>query len=132
MTLALKEIDGASGPSRKKPPRQPKRTLSALEKFSPDDMKTLRLDEAQQAELDGLIKRFGQSRDILQPFQAEDAGAMSDARYAELTDVQNAHSGAATAVVRFLAPRILRLREGDAKRKWRAFLTKFRKDEQLG
>ncbi|HEV7251497.1 MAG TPA: hypothetical protein VGN97_00115 [Mesorhizobium sp.] len=115
----------------KKPQRSPKPRSSALELLSPDDLQTLRLDESSRNEFDGLVERFSHSRASLQPYEGEDIGSMDDARYDQLAACQAKHSSDATAVVHFLAPRILRLRDGAAKRKWRSFLTKFRKDEKL-
>lgn len=114
----------------KKPRRNAK--ASGLESLSPLDLQSLRLDEGSRTEFDARVQRFSRSRADLQAFEGEDVGSMDDARYDQLSAAQAKQATDGTAVVHFLAPRILRLRDGAAKRKWRSFLTKFRKDEKLG
>ena len=109
-----------------------KPSLSALEKLSAEDLRTLRLDEDSRTEFDARVQRFSRSRSDLQTFEGEDVASMADARYDQLSAAQATQSSDASGVVHFLAPRILRMRDGTAKRKWRSFLTKFRKDEKLG
>ena len=111
--------------------RTAKPSVSALERLSPDELETLRLDETSRSEFDGLVRRFSGSKADLRPFQGEDIASFDDARYDQLSASQAKHSIDGTAVVHFLAPRILRLRDGEAKRKWKSFLTKFKKDEKL-
>ena len=106
-------------------------SISALEKLSPSDLQTLRLDEQSQAEFAARVQRFSQSTVEFQALEGEDVGAMDDARYDQFTTAQSKLTGDATDLVHFLAPRILRLRDGAAKRQWRSFLTKFKKHENL-
>ena len=56
---------------------------------------------------------------------------MDDARYDQRSSAEAELHRSGMALVYFMAPRILKLRDGAAKRKWRSFLTKFRKDEHL-
>lgn len=93
-------------------------------------MRSLRLDEAAEARFNDLVGQMALSGDELHAFAAEEVGKMEDARYDQLVEAQERASANATAVVHFLAPRILRLRDGEAKRKWRSFLTKFQKDQR--
>jgi hypothetical protein len=126
---------GGEDPSEKQGKTQPRRKAkprpSILETLSSEDLHTLRLDESARSDFDAHVQRFSLSRLDLQTFEGEDVASMDEARYDQLLKAQARQSVDATAVVHFLAPRILRLREGAAKRKWRSFLTKFRKDEEL-
>ena len=114
----------------KHPRRKAKLRPSALEKLSAEDLHTLRLDDGSRSEFDARVQRFSRSRADLHAFEGEDVASMDEVRYDQLSAAQAKQSSDATAVVHFLAPRILRLRNGAAKRKWQSFLTKFRKDEK--
>jgi hypothetical protein len=117
----------------KKPARQKARARqSALEKLTSAELQTLRLDEAARAEFEVLARRFNLSRAKRKVFESEDLLSMNDVRYDQHSAAEAEQRGSGMAVVHFMAPRVLRLRDGAAKRKWRSFLTKFRKDEQLG
>ena len=111
--------------------RKSKAPQSALEKLAPGDLQTLRLDEASRAEFDLCVQRFIQSKSDLDMFESEDVASMDDARYDQRSAAEAEQHSSGMAVVHFMAPRILKLRDGAAKRKWRSFLTKFRKDENL-
>jgi hypothetical protein len=115
----------------KQPRRKAKLRPSALEKLSSEDLNTLRLDEGSRNDFDARVQRFSLSRADLHTIEGEDVASMDEARYDQLSKAQAKQSSDGTAVVHFLAPRILRLRDGAAKRKWRSFLTKFRKEEKL-
>lgn len=104
---------------------------SALETITPQEMRTLRLDGDACTEFEAVAQQFIRCRAELQAFKEEDAASMDDARYEERSAAEAKHLASGRAVVHFMAPRIRRLREGDAKRKWRSFLTKFMKDERL-
>ncbi|HEV7255924.1 MAG TPA: hypothetical protein VGN97_22865 [Mesorhizobium sp.] len=132
MFTDLSHENEASNRGEKKPRRKAKDNLSALDRLSSEELQTLRLDEASRSEFNGLVQRFNGSRADLRPFEREDTASMDDARYDELSAAQAKQSSDGMGVVHFLAPRILRMRDGAAKRKWRSFLTKFRKDERLG
>lgn len=131
MIADLSRGNAADKQGGKQPRRKAKPSVSALEKLSSEDLQTLRLDEGSRSEFDARVQRFSCSRADLQRLEGEDAASMDDARYDQLSAAQAKQSSDATAVVHFLAPRILRLRTGAAKRKWQSFLTKFRKDEKL-
>lgn len=116
----------------KKPVRPTtKKQASSLEKLTPEELHTLRLDERAQAEFQDTMQRFHSSRSDLKTFEGEDVASMDDTRYNKLSAAEAQQRKDGMAVVHFLAPRILKLRDGEAKRKWRSFLAKFRKDEKL-
>jgi hypothetical protein len=102
-----------------------------LEKITSEELQTLRLDQGSRTEFAMLIKRFVESKAVAFAFDGEDVTLMDDARYDQRSSAEEHLSSNGMAVVHFLAPRIMRLREGTAKRKWRSFLTKFRKEEKL-
>ena len=111
--------------------RTSKARQSELEKLAPEDLQTLRLDEASRAEFDLCVQRFRRSKSDLHAFESEDVASMDDARYDQRSAAEAEQHSSGMAVVHFMAPRILKLRDGAAKRKWRSFLTRFRKDEKL-
>jgi hypothetical protein len=104
---------------------------SALEKLTSDELQTLRLDEHSRAEFDAFVQRFNRSRAELDVFEGENVASMDDARYDQRSAAEAELHKSGMVVVHFMAPRILKMRDGAAKRKWRSFLTKFRKDEKL-
>lgn len=118
--------EGAAKPRR----RPAKARQSALGKLTPEELQTLRLDEASRSEFDTLVQRFDGNAQEVRAFEGEDVASMDDARYDQRSAEAELHKRG-MAVVHFMAPRILKLRDGAAKRKWRSFLTKFRKDEKL-
>ncbi len=111
--------------------KQRKTKRSPVEELSAEDMQSLRLDEGARADFDALVARFGESRLAVQAFESEDVASMDDGRFDAMTGAEGKHAANATAIVHFLAPRILKMRDSAAKRKWRSFVTKFRKDEKL-
>lgn len=125
--LATPTADGKKAPRARAPKKKP----SALEKLTAEELVTLRLDETARAEYDAVVQRFIESRNELLTFQGEEVASMADSRFDELTAAETQQHSAGMAVVYFLAPRILRLKDGEAKRKWRSFLAKLRKDEKL-
>ena len=129
MTLQDRSTDAAKGKAaaQKRKPR-----LTSVEKLSDEELQSLRLDEAGAAQFDDLRKQMKLSREELQALEAEDAEAMEDARYDTLSASQTRMTRDTTAMVHFLAPRVMKLREGEAKRKWRSFVTKLQKDSKLG
>ena len=131
MFTELSHENNADKQSEKKLRRKANAHLSTLDRLPAEDLQTLRLDEASRSEFDGLVQRFKGSKADLRPFEGEDTISMDDARFDQLSAAQAKQSSDGTRVVHFLAPRILRMRDGAAKRKWRSFLTKFRKDEKL-
>jgi hypothetical protein len=133
MIADLSRENASAKPGGKQPRRKAKLRPSALEKLSPEDLHTLRLDEGSRNDFDARVQRFSLSRADLHTIEieGEDVASMDEARYDQLSKAQAKQSSDGTAVVHFLAPRILRLRDGAAKRKWRSFLTKFRKEEKL-
>ena len=115
------------------PRRRPVKVVrSALEKLTDEELQTLRLDEPSRSQFDALVQDFGASTAQLRTLQGEDESSTDDERYDERSAAEAEVHKRGMAVVHFMAPRILRLRDGAAKRKWRSFLTKFRKDERLG
>lgn len=54
-----------------------------------------------------------------------------DARHDQHSVAEAERHSSVMVIVHFMARRILRLRDGVAKRKWRSFLGKFRKNERL-
>jgi hypothetical protein len=102
-----------------------------LAKLSSEDLRTLRLDEGSEIELNARFERFRRSRDEQQIFKDEDPDSMDSDRLDEFHAAGTRRTSDATAIVHFMAPRILRLRDGTDKRRWRSFLTKFMKDENL-
>ncbi|RLP22156.1 hypothetical protein [Mesorhizobium sp. YM1C-6-2] len=111
--------------------RTSKPRTSALEKLTSDELQTLRLDEGARAEFDACVQRFNRSAAEFKAFEGDDVASMDDARYEHRSAAEADVRSSGMAVVHFMAPRILKLRDGAAKRKWRSFLTKFRKDENL-
>ncbi|MBP0439843.1 hypothetical protein [Tianweitania sediminis] len=118
-------------PVKKRSPRATKPRKSLLGKLSPEELQTLRLDDESRPQFDLVSDHFENCRAKLQAFGDEDIASMDNDRYDEHSVAQSEQHRSGMAVVHFLAPRILRLREGDAKRKWRSFLAKFRKEENL-
>jgi hypothetical protein len=104
---------------------------SLLADISADELRWLRFDEASEIEFNLRVQRYDIGRAHLHGFRGEDSALMTDARHDELLDAESSHSANSVTVVHFLAPRILRMREGPAKRKWRSLLTKFQKEEGL-
>ncbi len=131
MIQATQEPASDMGSDKKPARRSAKPRQSVLEKITPEELHTLRLDERSRAEFDGFVQRFLHSRAGLAAFENEDVTTMEDDRYDQLSAAEAERRSRGTAVVHFMAPRILKLRDGPAKRKWRSFLTKFRKDENL-
>jgi molecular chaperone GrpE (heat shock protein) len=131
MSNANPTIASVENTAKKPSSRTPKKRASALEKLTSEDLQTLRLDERSHAEFDAVVQRFNRSKTDLQAFEGEDVASMGSARYDRLSAAEGQQHSDGMAVVHFLAPRILRLRDGEAKRKWRSFLAKFRKDEKL-
>jgi predicted DNA-binding protein (UPF0251 family) len=117
--------------SQTKPAKRRKPALSALAKITPEELHWLRLDDAAQATFEEHVQRYELSKTKVEEFEREDPTVMSDARYDERMTAEASKSAAATVVIHFLAPRILRLRDGAAKRRWRSVLIKFQKDEGL-
>ena len=111
--------------------RPAKARQSALGKLTPEELVTLRLDEASRSEFDILVQRFNDNTREVKAFEGEDVASMDDARYEQRSATEGELYRSGMAVVHFMAPRILKLRDGAAKRKWRSFLAKFRKDENL-
>ena len=120
------QASAAKSPRRTAKPRQ-----SALRKLTPEELQTLRLDEASRQAFDALVERFDRSAQEVRAFEGEDVASMDDARYDQRSAAEAELHASGMAVVHFMAPRILRLRDGAAKRKWRSFLAKFRRDEKL-
>lgn len=104
---------------------------SALERLTPEELQTLRLDEGARTEFDACVQRFNQSALVLKTFEGENVASMDDTRYAQHGAAEAALRSSGMAVVHFMAPRILKMRDSSAKRKWRSFLTKFRREENL-
>ena len=119
--------------SAAKPRRRPaKARQSALKKLTPEELQTLRLDEASRSKFDALVQQFDRSAEEVRAFEGEDVASMDDARYDQRSAAEAELHRSGMAAVHFMAPRILKLRDGAAKRKWRSFLAKFRRDEKLG
>lgn len=104
---------------------------SPLEAITAQELQTLRLDDNSRAEFDIFAKRFVDSRVGLRAFAGEDVSTMTSDRYDEHSAAEAERRSSGLAVVHFMAPRIRRLREGEAKRKWRSFLKRFMKSEGL-
>lgn len=119
--------EGAATPRR----RPAKARQSALGKLTPEELQTLRLDEASRSEFDILVQRFEGNAQEVKAFEGEDVASMDDARCDQRSSAEAELHRSGMALVHFMAPRILKLRDGAAKRKWRSFLAKFRKDENL-
>jgi hypothetical protein len=113
---------------RKTPAKPPPFKLA---KLSSEDLRTLRLDEGSEIELNARLERFKRSRDEQQVFREEDPDSMDSDRLGEFLAAGTRRTSDATAIVHFMAPRILRLRDGTDKRRWRSFLKRFMKDESL-
>ena len=131
MTDALNQTGSSSPQGKKSPRRASKPRPSTLSKLSPEELQTLRLDANARMEFDACVQRFDRSTMELRVFEGEDAASMDDARYEQLSAAEAERRSSGMAVVHFMAPRILKLRDGAAKRKWRSFLAKFRRDEKL-
>ncbi len=121
----------SAGETKAKAASQKKKSrLTSVEKLSDEELQSLRLDEAGTAQFADLRRQITLSREELQAFEAEDAAAMDDARYDSLSASQTRMTKDTTAMVHFLAPRVMKLREGEVKRKWRSFVTKLQKDSK--
>ena len=129
----VEETRGALSENETKIPRQrtPKPRQSAIEKLTPAELNTLHLGEAAHSQFDALVQQFVCSTGKANLFRGADVAAMDDARYDERSAAEAELHRSGMAVVHFMAPRILKMREGASKRKWRSFLAKFRRDEQL-
>jgi hypothetical protein len=131
----MRTVENLQTPAEQKAAKPLRRTAkarqSALEKLTPEDLRSLRLDEASRAEFDLCVQRFSRSKSDMNIFESEDVASMDDARYDQRSAAEAEQHSSGMAVVHFMAPRILKLRDGAAKRKWRSFLTKFRRDEKL-
>jgi len=128
--------ENPGSPTQKAAAAKPKRRTakvrqSALAKLSPEELQTLRLDEASRQAFDALVLRYDRCAEAAKAFEAEDVASMDDARYDQRSAAEAELHRCGMEVVHFMAPRILRLRDGAAKRKWRSFLAKFRRDEKL-
>ena len=123
---SLSQQEAPKRRSRATKPRQ-----SAFEKLPSEDLRTRRLDEASRSEFDTLGEQFGRSAAEIVAYEGEDLAAMDDARFDQRYAAGAERHRRGMAIVHFLAPRILKMRDGDSKRKWRSFLAKFRKDEKL-
>lgn len=108
-----------------------KRALANLEKLKPEEIQAMRFDEPSQAQFDELLQRLSQSSDALHAVASSETDAMTDEEYELRTASEAEQSRNALAMVHFLAPRIMRLREGEGKRRWKSLLAKFRKDQML-
>lgn len=104
---------------------------SVLAKLTPEEFKSLRLNDTSRAELELLSQQFEVSRLDFQTFDGEDISSMASERYEQYSAASAQKLSEGMAIVYFLVPRILKLREGPAKRKWRSDLAKFRKEESL-
>lgn len=131
MTDAVKHIASSVQAGKRPARRAAKQRPSMLERLTPDELQSLRLDEDSRGEFDAFAERFKRCRAALNAFEGEDVASMDDALYDQHSAAEAERHGSGMAVVHFMAPRILRLRDGGAKRKWRSFLAKFRKDERL-
>jgi hypothetical protein len=127
MIDAAKHIALQKGPLRRAAKPRP----SILEELTPDELQSLRLDEDSHREFDAFAEHFNRCRAALDAFNGVDVAAMDDALYDQHSAAEAQRHGSGMAIVHFMAPRILRLRDGAAKRKWRSFLAKFRKEERL-
>jgi hypothetical protein len=131
MTDDLHQSKSAAPTGKIRQPRASKSRPSALGSLSSEELVTLRLDNHARAEFDSCVRQFDRSTTDLKMFEGEDTASMDDARYEQLSAAEDQVRRCGMAVVHFMAPRILKLRSGPAKRKWRAFLAKFRRDEKL-
>ncbi|TYR35450.1 hypothetical protein FY036_02215 [Mesorhizobium microcysteis] len=131
MTDDLRQTKSAVPTGKNRQPRASKPRPSALGSLSSEELQTLRLDDNARVEFDACVQRFIRSTIELRVFEGEDAVSMDDARYEQLSAAEAELRSSGMAVVHFMAPRILKLRDGAAKRKWRTLLAKFRRDEKL-
>ncbi|PBB78467.1 hypothetical protein CK218_24205 [Mesorhizobium sp. WSM3879] len=131
MTDAAKHIASSVQAGKRPLRRAAKPRPSILEKLTLDELQSLRLDEDSRGEFDAFMERFKRCRAALEAFEGKDVASMDDALYDQHSVAEAERHGSGMAVVHFMAPHILRLRDGAAKRKWRSFLTKFRKGERL-
>ena len=101
-----------------------------LDALNAENLVTLRLSDADTSEFEHLRHQVKLSRDDLGLLAAEDASVLDDTRYDLLAAAQKRMVTDTTAMVHFLAPRVMKLRDGEAKRKWRSFVTKLQKDSR--
>jgi hypothetical protein len=132
MTNAADQTPSDAKAEKKPTRRAVKPRLSPLEVITAEELQTLRLDDNARADFDACVQRFYLGSAGLKALDGEDVGAMDDASYERFSAVKAEQHSSGMAVVHFLAPRILKMRDGAAKRKWRSFLAKYRKDERLG
>lgn len=131
MSDAIDQTSSTVQAGKKPSRRAAKPRPSALKKLTSDELQTLRLDESSRAEFDAFVQRFNLSREEFDAFEGEDVASMDDTRYDQRLAAETEMHSRGMAVVHFMAPRILKMRDGPTKRKWRSFLAKFRKDENL-
>lgn len=87
-----------------KPRRRPaKARQSALGKLTPEELQTLRLDEASRSEFDTLVQRFDGSAQEVKAFEGEDVASMEDARYDRRSAAEAELHRSGMAVVHFMA-----------------------------
>lgn len=120
----------ADGAGRRKRGTVAESRPTPLDALTGADLRTLRLSDDDIAQFELLRHQVKLSRNDLRGLEVEDVSAMDDARYDRLTAAQDRMTTDAAAMVHFLAPRIMRLRDGEAKRKWRSFVTKLRKNSK--
>lgn len=132
MAILPDQSEPEAKPAKKPVRRATKPRLSVLEKLTAEELQTLRLDEPARGEFDACVERFSLASVGLRAFDEKDVGAMDDATFDKFSAAKAEQHETGMAVVHFLAPRVLKMRDGATKRKWRSFLTKFRKDERLG
>lgn len=120
-----------AGMAKRKGSASAKPRPTAVEVLSSEDLRTLRLNEADALQFERLCSQIKLSREDMQTLEVGDISTMDDARYDLLTAAQARMTTDTTAMVHFLAPRVMKLRDGEAKRKWRSFVTKFQKDSKI-
>ena len=120
-----------TAPSSRQQPAQSKVRLTPAEKLTAEEVATLRLDAGASTDFEKLREQIRLSREGLQSFDGEDVSGMDDARHDLFSAARNRMARDNTALVHFLAPRVMKLRDGEAKRKWRSFVTKLQKDTKL-
>lgn len=108
-----------------------KRTLSSVEKASAEEFVALRLDEPSKLKLDSLLAQLKTSSDELHLSKRGNVDDLTDEQYETFSVKEKEQSQDAKAIVHFLAPRILRMKEGEGKRRWKSILAKFKRDEQI-
>ena len=122
------DADSRTSASKRKGSASTKSRPTALEALKGEDLVTLRLSEVDTEQFERLRHQVKVSRVDLGALEADDASAIDDTRYDLLVAAQNRMATDTTAMVHFLAPRVMKLRDGEAKRKWRSFVTKLQKD----